>query len=852
MANGLLENLPDGTGMKVSSIGTQFMPEVLGLAESIAEIGDQLAWLGAAFHSPIDDARVSIVRASVSELKSKNRTSQPSFCTIAFDLQALYDTPTRLNGQCWQELFGSPVIVSGYPIPRRPRDGIGLETSLDTMAGLLGTDRINIFRDQISIKAFAMMLFPTKYFENIIVWHLLWSDGPRVSYLEGRDLHKESLSITDLENGRHIIGWCTDFRYLTGNKSLSTMFLEESMLMRVLRVSDANYDIGRSWLSGVDEDNDSKDISISQGRLIKSDHKVVYGKRDISPRVTRGNLRTKLEDLAKRQVMLWDIGCKRGWLVSGPSALLHLLRASLRFNQTDGLSFAFLFDPDMFEEACDPYTVSAALQALVHRKNLDLPLYKDDLDSDSKTSYYRVRDRLDDLYEVLEKMVDYHIMVSGKHGVRFRDTPRKDLEGWDFIDTATREDPVYPRLAKLKTIGKGWVDLLRISQTVVLFGRNFGNLVEPSGQIDLCSHWSKLPCDRYYVAACMPTLKRLWDRSGYWLSMYSASISLAWHPSEPTFSPNCRHNRDTAHPCEPIWTIKQYHPSFLRDLAESNFTGVVVFGHNTQSEWIWKDTGKPEQGYLPLSGEESDDNDQTDSGLGSSLRSSVIPDHHDALEKVAGFTHEDYRVAIICALSKELLAVRALFDYSHDNLPTNKSDTNTYALGSMGSHSVVAACLPSKEYGLNAASKVGADMEKSFPALKWHLVVGIGGGVLSNEHDIRLGDVVVGTGVVQHDMGRTIQGGTGFESTATVQRPARSLMTAISLLQSDPYHTHDCLEPHIERIIDLRPEYRNLGQHHERLFEPQSEQKPGHKTCISFSGPQDPASTMAASPPEIR
>ncbi|KAL3488028.1 hypothetical protein BJX62DRAFT_182958 [Aspergillus germanicus] len=177
------DDLPDGTRMKVSTQGSRFTIEVTGIVESIAEIGDQFVWLVAAFHSPVDDTRVNIVHASVSEIKSPEITKGPSVCTIEFGVEVVYHTPARLNEQCWQKLFGGPVIVGGYPIPRRPRDGVGLEISLDTMADLSGTDRINIFRDQIYIKAFAMMLFPTRYFDNIILWHLLWSDGPRVSYL---------------------------------------------------------------------------------------------------------------------------------------------------------------------------------------------------------------------------------------------------------------------------------------------------------------------------------------------------------------------------------------------------------------------------------------------------------------------------------------------------------------------------------------------------------------------------------------------------------------------------------------------------------------------------------------------
>jgi hypothetical protein len=225
-------------------------------------------------------------------------------------------------------------------------------------------------------------------------------------------------------------------------------------------------------------------------------------------------------------MVLWDVGSKRGWLVNGPSALLHLLRASLRSNQVDDLSFAFLFDPATFEEAKAPYTVSAALQVLMNPRNLDLALYEDDSEGCSKPHYYRVRDRLNDLYEVVEKMLDYQIMICGKDGVKLRDVPRRYLEGWDFKDIATKEDPIYPRLAKLKTIGKGWVDFIRATQAVVLFGRDLGDLVEPSATNDLCSHWRTLPCDRYYLAACMGDLKRVFDRSGHLLFMHSGPTSL--------------------------------------------------------------------------------------------------------------------------------------------------------------------------------------------------------------------------------------------------------------------------------------------------------------------------------------
>ncbi|KAF5691080.1 ankyrin protein 3 [Fusarium denticulatum] len=105
-----------------------------------------------------------------------------------------------------------------------------------------------------------------------------------------------------------------------------------------------------------------------------------------------------------------------------------------------------------------------------------------------------------------------------------------------------------------------------------------------------------------------------------------------------------------------------------------------------------------------------------------------------------------YKVGIICALPKELMAVRALFDETHPGLKKSKDDTNTYALGKMGLHHVVTTCL--------AEAVVAVYMKRSFK-IRFCLLAGIGGVVPSARHDIRLGDVGVGKYIVQHDVVRT-------------------------------------------------------------------------------------------------
>ncbi|KAE8384657.1 nucleoside phosphorylase domain-containing protein [Aspergillus alliaceus] len=105
----------------------------------------------------------------------------------------------------------------------------------------------------------------------------------------------------------------------------------------------------------------------------------------------------------------------------------------------------------------------------------------------------------------------------------------------------------------------------------------------------------------------------------------------------------------------------------------------------------------------------------------------------------------EYTVGIVCALALELLAVRALFDVTHTNSNgiISHEDSNHYALGEIEKHRVVAACLPEGEYGTNSAADVAANLRRTFPGVKFALLIGIGGGVPSPANDIRLVDVIV-------------------------------------------------------------------------------------------------------------
>lgn len=113
---------------------------------------------------------------------------------------------------------------------------------------------------------------------------------------------------------------------------------------------------------------------------------------------------------------------------------------------------------------------------------------------------------------------------------------------------------------------------------------------------------------------------------------------------------------------------------------------------------------------------------------------------------------QDFRVGWIAALYKEYLAARQVLDEQYDDLEVSrhKGDSNHYTFGRVGKHYVVIASLPTGVTGTHSASSVANGMMNSFPLVRFALMVGIAGGAPTNNNDVRLGDVIIGTRTIPY------------------------------------------------------------------------------------------------------
>ncbi|CAG7555193.1 unnamed protein product [Fusarium equiseti] len=204
-------------------------------------------------------------------------------------------------------------------------------------------------------------------------------------------------------------------------------------------------------------------------------------------------------------------------------------------------------------------------------------------------------------------------------------------------------------------------------------------------------------------------------------------------------------------------------------------------------------------------------------------------------------SHDSYTVAWICALQLEMSAARAMLDYVHEGLPQDVNDSNCYALGTIGKHNVTIVCLPDGHYGTNNAAIVFTNMRRTFNKIQLGLMVGIGGGAPSKA-DLRLGDVVVGLKVIQHDMGKAMTDGL-FTRTSIPRPVSSSVGTVVSSLRAKHY-SHPSRVPSIlrERSRELQGFDRPVSE--DRLFQATYQ----HESSIPDCGSCDQSKLVQRAP----
>lgn len=346
-------------------------------------------------------------------------------------------------------------------------------------------------------------------------------------------------------------------------------------------------------------------ISLSGGKIISAGASIAVGVKDLPAHLTIKGYIPKLKSIDKKYVVFWDEADKRGWLVNGTRALLHLVRASLHHSSQDKFSSVFLWKQSDMKEP------GSVVDVLVNEANRELKLYADkptvsdegevkrEADSEKESTakkrkweYYTFQDLVEQHYHYLDQIIDYQVRAEARAGAELKANLRTRLEGWDFLELATDSSiQIFPRVATLQALGWGWVDFIHSIGAVTLFGSHFGELMRPGVFKGMCPKWKTLPKDKYYLAVSGADLDKISFDSG----------RLVWHsPTEPIASCRCQ-GRSLLRPRfgghhDPV---QVFYPKRSRLILPTkrcdkiHTDGAYVFGHNVTWPYNWK-AGKHE------------------------------------------------------------------------------------------------------------------------------------------------------------------------------------------------------------------------------------------------------------------
>ncbi|EYE90269.1 uncharacterized protein EURHEDRAFT_433237, partial [Aspergillus ruber CBS 135680] len=160
---------------------------------------------------------------------------------------------------------------------------------------------------------------------------------------------------------------------------------------------------------------------------------------------------------------------------------------------------------------------------------------------------------------------------------------------------------------------------------------------------------------------------------------------------------------------------------------------------------------------------------------------------------------DSYTVAWICALEEEYVCACHMLDEEFTGPEISEdNDDNTYVFGCIAKHYVVIGCLPAGRYGTNSASRVARDKVRTFPRLRFALMVVIGGGAPNGFG-----------GVIQYDLGK-LKGGR-FQKTGQLNAPPEKLLGVI---------------PEMRRLYSDRKKPDRLAEHLRLLDDMEDYQKP--------------------------
>jgi hypothetical protein len=330
------------------------------------------------------------------------------------------------------------------------------------------------------------------------------------------------LTHSDLEHRRHFVGlWTLKAQIAAGRDNDAMYHLYPSRSKPI-----THYTV--TWSS----------LSINGGKFLTVGTTFNIGRKDIAPALKSSEARaydSQIQDASNMTVLLYSTRDRRGWLLDGASALVHLSRAWLTSKSAEHKNPEAL---RRLHYTTDNGGRDSAIELL--RANREVKIFEDTAEvqesaseledpstdsgyvslsntgtSESKrlikrtTSQWTYKGLVIDLWRNLDAMkakLDHLKRQGPEINVRLP-TRNPTLTGWDVSDFLLGRSPLEPRFVELETGSKSWSKFVKEISSVPLMAESFHEIILPLDGSQVCETIPTLPTGRDLLAVPLSVLR---------------------------------------------------------------------------------------------------------------------------------------------------------------------------------------------------------------------------------------------------------------------------------------------------------------------------------------------------------
>jgi hypothetical protein len=472
----------------------------------LVEFAQQLSWLSSAF--------------TTSPSKKQLAYSSPSLVQMGggvFEITINCELIDESEKACWLPLFDGACIVAGFPISERA-DEVGLEVSLELLAGLSGARHVFEYDGGLVMKGFSHIFVPVRRQLDRVQWHAVSSPDQEtpLSYQDGVSrcasrAMLDEVNLQDLASLRAIVGWCSEATICLGSSHADYENIDYT------KSEEAN--------SGLRCTGGS--LGFQQFGVAALD--VRFGLKDGKSHFHRSGPYQRIIQFAEgNPIVLLDVEGKRSWLVPATNVMLHIVQHRHRLYPFQANGKTISLDTNIA-------TGSSAKEVLLN--NRTQVLFEDD--------EHTFMNEILDIWSLLEFLLAQNVTRQrDTPGVRIPSSVHESICGFEF-KSIVHQDALYK--LKKTTISRnhgGWIKLVEDIDALVLFANGFGDVILPTGGFDnfLCQKWRRVPDGQDYLTTTTDMLQRLFDKAGSRLDRkyLTTKSKLRWHQGSSTLFNACR------------------------------------------------------------------------------------------------------------------------------------------------------------------------------------------------------------------------------------------------------------------------------------------------------------------------